>query len=297
MPVDVYVCTRCSYTLASEDWHFPVEPPCPGTCRNCGGARRNSFCTVCGLTEREDAEVHDELRQLIDPGEDLLTCAGLAADGGRRLIAVKLATAAIHADRDPVARLLRISLLQDLGELKVALSDCREWLRVEKTSGTAWTVYGEILLANLMKAEANKAFLKALELSPDDHLTRARVALHMLQANRFAQARHHAEQVMGADVEGEAREMALDVLTRYCRRLQEQGDVTAVRQLVDQLDHEIMGNAALLAIVAWLRWKEGHIEDARTALREARKLDASEPLVTALQKPLGIKRWSWWSWN
>lgn len=297
MPVDVYVCTRCNYTLASEDWHFPVEPPCPRTCRNCGGARHNLTCTVCGLMEREDAAVHDELRQLIDPGEDLLTCAGLAAEGGRRLIAVKLATAAIHKTGDPVARLLRISLLQDLGELQVALSDCREWLRVEEDNGTAWTVYGEILLANLMKTEANKAFMRALELSPDDHLTRARVALHLLQANRFAQARRHAELVMAADEPGEARAMALDVLIRYCRRLQEQGDVAAVRDLVDQLDLEIVGNATLLAIVGWLRWKEGQIEEARTALNEARKLNADEPLVSELQTTLGVKRWRWWNWK
>ena len=195
-----------------------------------------------------------------------------------------------------MARLLRISLLQDLGELQVALSDCKEWLRVQKDSGTAWTVYGEILLANLMKNEANKAFMKALELSPDDHLTRARVALHLLQANRFAQARHHAEQVMAADEPGEARAMALDVLIRYCRRLQEQGDVAAVRQLVDQLDLEIVGNATLLAIVGWLRWKEGHVEEARTALNEARKLNASDPLVHELQDTLGVKRRRWWKW-
>jgi tetratricopeptide (TPR) repeat protein len=297
MPVDVYVCNRCHYTLASEDWHMPAEPPVRGSCRNCGGRRRNTFCTECGLTEREDAEVHDELRQLIDPTEDLLTCAGLAADGGRKLIALKLATAAIHETGEAMPRLLRISLLQDLGELQVALSDCREWVRTHPADGTAWTVTGEIQLANLLPAEAQKSFLKALELSPDDHLTRARVAVHMLHTNRFARARSHAERVMDQVEDGQAREMALDVLVRYTRRLQDQGDVAAVRQLIDQLEAEVTSSATLLATVSWLRWKEGNVEDARTALREARKLDPTEPQLEALQKALGINRWGWLPWN
>ncbi len=295
-PVDVFICERCSYTLASEDWHLPREPPRRGSCRNCGATRRGSFCTGCGLTEREDAEVHDELRQLIDPDQDLLSCAVLAAEGGRKLIALKLATAAVHEGGGDLARLFRLSLLEDLGELEVALTDCQSWTREEPQSGPGWTAMGEMLLANMRTGDALSAFLKALAYSPGDHLTRARVAQHLFHAERFGQAREQAERVLGAECSEEARGMALDVLVLYTRRLMVQGDVAAVRELVDSLAEEVNSNATLMAVAAWMRWKEGNIEDARTALREAYKLDPTSALVLELQKPLGVKK-RWWIWG
>ena len=296
-PVDVYICDRCSYALASEDWHLPREPPRQGACRNCGGSRRNGYCSGCGLSEAEDAEVHDELRQLIDPEQDLLSCAVLASAGGRKLIAVKLATAAVHAGGGDLARLLRLSLLEDMGELAVALTDCQAWTREEPQSGPGWTATGEMLLANLRPGDALSAFLKALAYSPDDHLTRARVAQHLFHAERFGQAREQAERVARAEgCPEEARRMAVDVLVRYTRRLMVQGDTGAVRELVDQLADEVDRNATLMAVAAWMRWKEGYLEDARAALQEAQRLDPGNEVVLELSKALGVKK-RWWSWN
>ena len=293
--VDVFICDRCGYTKASEDWQLPLEPPRRGTCRNCGGSRRSSVCSVCGLTTTEDAEVHDDLRMLIDPEQDLLTCAGLAAEAGRKLIALKLATAAIHENGSTVARLLRVSLLHDLGEIEVARSDCRWWTQEEPDNGAAWAAYGETLLANLDHAEALKAFLRTLELSPEDHLTRARLALRLLQAERFAQAREHAECVLASERTGEARDIALEVLLRYARRLLEQGDAVAVREVIEPL--EVTASARLVAIQAWLHWKAGRLDDAHAALGAARTLDPEEALIDQVQKAVGKKRRSWLPWS
>ncbi len=293
--VDVFICDRCGYTKASEDWHLPLEPPRRGTCRNCGGSRRSSVCSVCGLTTTEDAEVHDELRMLIDPEQDLLTCAGLAAEAGRKLIALKLATAAVHENGSKVARLLRVSLLQELGEIEVARSDCRWWTQEEPDNGTAWAVYGEVLLANLEHAEAMKAFLRSLALSPEDHLTRARLAERLLQAERFAQARENAECVLEKEREGEAREIALGVLIRYAQRLMQQGDAVAVQEVIDPLDLE--SNASLMAIESWLHWKAERVDEAHASLRKARNLDPEDELVEEVQKALGKKRRRWLPWG
>ncbi|MCP4806826.1 MAG: hypothetical protein GY913_02285 [Proteobacteria bacterium] len=298
-PVDIYACGRCQHAVAEEDWTVPLHPPEAGCCRNCGGHRRSNTCTQCGLTAVEDAEVHQELRALIDPNLDLLSAALSAEEGGRKLLALKLATAACldGSNRSP-ARLLRLSILQDLGELGAALSDCKHWIRGEGArSSVAWAVYGEMLLNNLRQGEATEAFRVALELDPEDQMTRASLSKHLYAMGRFAQARQGAESVLAAKPGGRAERLAVGVMARYAEHLMRQGDVVAVRNVLDALGEEMLDlNARLLALDAWLHWSEGHAEAAREALQQANRLDADDRLVNELKDVVGLKR-SWWSWN
>jgi len=298
-PVDLYICSRCQYVLAEEDWHLPLDPPEPGSCRNCGGIRRKGACGRCGLTAMEDAEVHEELRALIG-AEDYLVAASDAADTGRTLLALKLATAACHESADvEVGRLFRLSLLQDLGELGAALSDCKQWIRgAGAKSAVAWAVYGEMLLNNLRQGEATEAFRTALRLDPDDHMTRARLARHLYAMGRYAQAREGAQSVLGALQDGEPVVLAREVLADYALHLMKQGDVVAVRDVLDSVgETHVDASARFIAMEAWLAWDKGREQEARDRLRDAYKLDPDDELVGELKVPLGIKRWSWWTWN
>lgn len=299
-PVDLYVCDRCQYVLAEEDWHLPLDPPEQGCCRNCGGIRRKGACARCGLTSMEDAQVHQELRALIDARADTLVAASIAADQGRKLLALKLATAACHErEGEDVGRLFRLSLLQDLGELSAALSDCKQWIRGSGAeSAVAWAVYGEMLLNNLRQGEATEAFRTALRLDPEDHLTRARLSRHLYAMGRYAQAREGAQSVLQHGPDGEPAHIARDVLSEYALHLMRQGDLVAVRDVVAAVGEDHAARSArLLALQAWLLWEDGQLDPAKQRLREAHDVDAEEPLVDELKGPLGVKRWSWWTWN
>ena len=124
-------CETCGAVLGREDWHLPLEPTGPLICRNCGHKRSaGGVCGGCGLSEAEDRQVHQELAEMVAPGMGLLQACNQAADSGRRLLALKLATAAIQdSRRRDLARLMRISLLQDLGLLQAALGECGIWVR------------------------------------------------------------------------------------------------------------------------------------------------------------------------
>ena len=297
--VDRWVCERCGHLAVIEDWDLPLSTPGPSHCWNCGGSVRGAACMSCGLTPGEARAVHRELRDLIDPELSMLEAAAVASEAGRQCLALKLATGAmVNADHRDAARLLRLSLLQDMGELEAALGDCRVWTQGEGARlSTAWAVMGEFLLANTRAGEAMDAFKKALSLDPHDHSTRARLARLLYGQGRYGQAREFAESA-ARQGEGEARALALGVLVRYAVHLYRQGDSAAVRELQGSLGDDVVGEeATLLGLRAWLEADRGELEPARATLRAAYELDNENPMVLELKEPLGVRRWTWWSWS
>ncbi|MED5373950.1 MAG: tetratricopeptide repeat protein [Myxococcota bacterium] len=293
-------CETCGAVLGREDWHLPLEPTGPLICRNCGHKRSaGGVCGGCGLSEAEDRQVHQELAEMVAPGMGLLQACNQAADSGRRLLALKLATAAIQdSRRRDLARLMRISLLQDLGLLQAALGECGIWVREGGDHNPmAWALYGELLLAGDRRGEGLEALEQALELAPEDLLTRARYAHHLYDTQRFARARAQAIYVLAMEDDGEAPRLALQVVSRYARRLTDNGDTTAVQELLTDLGSWVETDGDLLAVLAWLRWQEGDRRAAQAALRAAHKIDPDNPFVELLRGPLGIKRWSWFGWG
>jgi tetratricopeptide (TPR) repeat protein len=298
-PVDRWVCERCGHLAAVEDWDLPLSPPTSTGCWNCGGSVRGAACLACGLTPEEARLVHRELRDLIDPELSMLEAAALASEAGRQCLALKLATGAMaHTDHREAARLLRLSLLQELGEFTAALADCRHWTQNEGARvSTAWAVMGEFLLASTRTGEAMDAFKKALSLDPDDHATRARLARLLYSQGRYGQARQFAQSVLGED-KGEAGALALGVLVRYAVHLYRQGDTAAVRELLGSLGDEVVDeDSSLLSLRAWLQADRGELDASRATLRAAYELDTENPLVLELKEPLGVRRWTWWSWS
>jgi len=105
--------------------------PYQGRCINCGGDQRETAegmrCTKCAKTAMQDKDLHDRLATL-HPDRDYLLASKALAEGGRNVLALKLATAEIQWGRDPIQGMIqRIHTLEALGENDRALDEAYEW--------------------------------------------------------------------------------------------------------------------------------------------------------------------------
>lgn len=298
-PVDVYACDHCGAVFAEEDWHVPLQFPRAGCCWNCGGLRQGGRCVDCGLSEHEDRQVHDELRQLIHPEADLLTAGRLAAEGGRQLLALKLATAATHEGARPDdARELRIRLLMALGALEPAALDAKAWTHdAGAGSPVAWTLAGETLMAVGRGSEAVDRFQRALEIAPHLHATRARMAQCLLGMQRFAMAREEAVRVIAGAPDTPSAAHCRELLGVYVRRLIDQRDAAAVHDVLQELGDQVDRSALLLCAKAWLAYHAGDPDEVRRALKLARKLAPELPQIKEFEDALLPRKKTWWSWS
>ncbi len=118
--------------VAVAAWRAPLRPLEPEACANCGAGRHYGsgpidphrdppiICPSCGLTEREDRDLHRRYA-LKHGSSDLCVAAEAAAARGRKVLAVKLATAAFHYGDEPQrARQLRGRLLREIGLAQLA---------------------------------------------------------------------------------------------------------------------------------------------------------------------------------
>ena len=294
-PVDRLLCDRCGYVVAVEDWHIPATAMREGRCRNCGGIFHRDACLDCGLSSAEDREVHEELRALVHPTAHQLACARLAMAMGRRLIALKLATAAAHDGATPeVARTLRVNLLQQIGEENAALADARQWTADHPGSASAWATFASQLVLRGRVGEAVAAFRKALDIDPDANRVRAKLAQLYLDLERFGQAQAAARRVLSQPGDREATLAALEVMARYVELLIRQEDTGAVDEVIEALGPRSRRHPVFLCASAWLALHKGNTSAARRELKQARKLAAEHPLVEEVEGMIkGRRRW-WW---
>ena len=185
VPVDVLQCQSCGVAVAEEDWMPPLQALLPGRCVNCGERRDFDNCVGCGLTHHEDVQVHDELRFMIDPKMSHLDAARQASRIGRRLLALKLSTAAAASNergQGEVARALRIWLIAAIGEPEAALEDSKAWVeQVQDPSAMAWASHGQQLENGGFTGAAADAYEKALKKNGNQHAIRARRAAILLR--------------------------------------------------------------------------------------------------------------------
>lgn len=296
-PVDRFACERCGYCVAEEDWHVPAAPMRAGLCRNCCGALEDETCTECGLSVTEDVEVHEELRSLIHPTADRLSCARLASAMGRRLIGLKLATCAAHdGPQEQTARALRIALLRQIGEEGAALSDARQWTVDAADVSLAWATYADELVLSGRKGEAVQALQRAVDAEPEAGRVRASLAALLMDLDHYGPAQAEARAVLEQKGDREATLAALDVLARYVEKLIANNDAAAVRDAVSGLGDRSRRHAAFLCAHAWLALQDGERSRARRELKLARKLQADHPLILQLEARVKETRKGWWSW-
>lgn len=302
VPIDTLQCQSCGVAIAEEDWVCPVLPLVAGRCINCGERRELDRCPNCGLTRDEDLQVHDELRQMISPQHSLFDTARIANRAGRRLIALKLATAAVAINengRGEPARALRVWLLAAIGEAEAALEDAKAWVESSgDPSAMAWASYGQQLQASAFPGAAADAYFKALRKDSSQHILRARRAQILMQLHREGQAIDESVRVFEAHgVDDASIQIVLKVAEELCDLFESQLRDDEIERMLDKAGPYTERSAKLLAHRARLSAAAGDTSGAKRDLKAARRLDPEleiyERVERALKKP---SRASWWRW-
>lgn len=302
VPVDVLQCQECSTTIAEEDWMAPVIPVIPGRCMNCGDRRERGVCQNCGLSQREDLEVHDELRQVVSPNATLLAAAREASRQGRRLIALKLATAAAMTNEDgqgETARALRIWLLAAIGETVAALEDAKAWVEHSKdATALAWACLGQQYQHSGFPGSAAEAYGRSLQKDGRQHNIRARRANIMMGMRREGQACDEAAMVLGAEgPDDQAIQLALEVLDQLADRYEQQLRDDEVERMLTLAGPHADRSAKLVAQRARLAALNGDVNAAKRDLKLAKKLDPNlNELYDRIERVIKPQKTSWWRW-
>ncbi len=299
VPVDVYQCQTCGHPEIEEDWYAPLHAMVAGNCVNCGDRREMDVCRNCGLSREEDTEVHDELRQMVAPTHNLLNAARQASRIGRRLIALKLATAAAYSNEEEQgdrARALRIWLLSAIGEPKCALDDAKAWVEQEPDpSALAWASLGQQQKHSGLVGAAAESFHRALKKDPRQHMIRAERSRLLMEMAREGQAAEDACLVLESDNE-KAVELALTVAEQLCDKFEAGLRDDEVARILERAGTNTERSANLLAHRARLSALEGDAVSAKRDLKRARVIDATLPIYDRVDRLLKPQRGSWWKW-
>lgn len=300
VPVDVLQCQRCGHPEVEEDWVVPLMPMVAGRCMNCGGRRSGDVCTNCGLARAEDEQVHDELRQLIAPTHNLLNAARAASRQGRRLIALKLATAAAAKNvenQGDVARALRVWLLSAIGEAGSALEDAKAWVEQSPNpSALAWASLGQQQQHAGFPGSAADAYLKALQEDPTQHRLRAARAQILMQMSREGQAAEEACQVFEAKADDHSIAIALQVAEKLCYKMETAFRDDEISRLLQRCGAYAERSAHLLAHRARLAALNGDESGARKDLKKARRINPDLEIYERIELQVKPQRNSWWRW-
>lgn len=291
-------CQRCGTNLAEEDWVAPLAPYLEENCVNCGDRRNFDVCVSCGLSKDDDRQVHDELRALVAPTHDLLNAARAASKMGRRLIALKLATAALSygepGERE-AARALRIWLLSAVGEGEAASEDARYWVeRTENPSAVAYASYGQMLQANNNAGQAAEVYRQALERDASLVTIRARRAVLLIQMSREGQASEEAIRVFESKPDEQAAKLALEVAETLCGKWEASMRDAEIRRMVEKAGTYAELSAKMLAHRARLAALDGDASSAKRDLKAARRLNPDLDIYSRIEAEIQPAKQSWW---
>ncbi len=299
--VDVLLCAQCGTPQLEEDWTVPARPLRAGRCMNCGEGRLDDVCAGCGLSRQEDLQVHMELRDLIAPDETLLKAARVASKHGRRVLALKLATAATILDEDKrrdTAWALRVWLLSAIGEPKAALEDARMW--VENTPdppAVAWASFGQQLEHQGYKGAAADAYSKALELDGNQLALRARRARLLITMQREGTALREIARVLRSEEADQATlDIGIEVAEHLAYTFEKKGMESEIEYLIEHSAAVLPRSAVLLAYKARMAANEGNPDEARRYLKAARSLEPDLAIYERVQGMIRPSRSTWWKW-
>lgn len=300
IPVDVRQCTACGLVLEEEDWVPPFRVLYPERCINCGDRRVDEICIACGLSREEDHQVHDTLRDHVAPDENMLAAARNASRQGRRLLALKLATAAAARDaggQGEVAHALRIWLLSAIGEAPRALDDAKAWVdRDEDPSHLAWASYGQQLQHQGYPGAAADAYGKALVKEPARHGIRATRAKLLLELHREGQALNEIATIFHNTDEPKAIAQAINTAESLLGFYDKTSRDDEIDILLGYVGRHTNQSALLLGHRARLAAAGGNVAEAKRDLKAARQLEPDLPIYDRVLRLLKSARTSWWRW-
>ncbi|TNE86268.1 MAG: hypothetical protein EP330_21235 [Deltaproteobacteria bacterium] len=291
-------CQRCGTAAMEEDWVAPVAPYLPENCINCGDRREFDVCVNCGLSKEDDRQVHDELRALVAPTHDLLNASRAANKMGRRLIALKLATAAVafgNKEEIDVARALRIWLLSAIGEAEAAMEDARYWVeRSEDPPAVAFASYGQMLQHNNLSGQAADIYKQAIDRDPRLVTIRARRAALLIQMSREGQASEEAINVFESEPDEQAAKIALSVAETLCDKWEASLRDNEIRRMIEKAGSYIELSAKMLAHRARLAALDGDTSSAKRDLKAARRLAPELDIYSRVESEIRPAKQSWW---
>jgi tetratricopeptide (TPR) repeat protein len=301
VPVDVLLCQSCGTPQVEEAWTAPLRPLRAGGCMNCGERRIDDVCGGCGLSRAEDRQVHQELRDLIDPSLSAFGAARQVSSVGRRVLALKLASAAAHVlvgEEGDRARALRIWLLAAIGEPKPALEDAKYWVEsAPNPPSVAFASLAQQLEHQGHKSAAADAYTRAIELDPEQLALRARRARLLIDVGREGTSlREIGEILRHPSPDAASVTAALEVGEQLCGIFERKGQESEIQLLLGHAARYLDRSALLMAYKARELAMAGEPDEARRWLKSARTLVPEHELYSRVQTILRPARSTWWKW-
>ncbi|MBN2799523.1 MAG: tetratricopeptide repeat protein [Deltaproteobacteria bacterium] len=299
-PIDVLRCGACGHAMLVEDWTAPVRPIGPESCTNCGDLYQDGKCRNCGLSREENVDVHNELRDMVDPTLTHLQAARVAHRAGRLLMALKLSTSAMVLNEDnqrSVARAHRIWLLREAQEGAAALAEAQTWVeRSSSPSVLAWITVGQQLHASGRGGEAMEAYTYAIDRNPDQQVLRARRAELMFEMGRVGQAHTEVCEMLEAPSDDQTMALVVQVAEQLAAFYTAQERKSELLLLLQSAGSFRDRSAVLLAHQALHSARDGEAADARRYLKRARRLTPELPLYAQVDAAIKAIKSSWWRW-
>lgn len=302
VPADVLQCLDCSAVADTEDWIAPVAPLLPGRCVNCGARFEIESCVNCDLTRKEVVQVHHDLRDLVDAKLGFHDAAKEAARVGRKVLALKLATAGAASNdggRGAQCRAMRIWLLQGLGRTQDALLDARAW--VEHTPdppGLAWAIYGQQMLQTDNKGGAADAFGHALKKDEKQHTLRAKRARLLLDLRREGQATDEAIKLIELKADDANLGIGLGVLEDLAELHEQKHRQDELGRVLEAAKDHLEKSARLMGQKARVAGDAADYGEARKWLKKAKALNPDLDVYKRVKVAEdGEKKEGWWRWS
>ncbi len=269
----------------------PLAPLRQGGCANCGGNRKLTItviapgealdsspkCQDCEVSLREDYRFHLNLARRFQC-EDFLEAAEKAIACNRKVVALKLVTAAWHWGSVPaLARSLRLDRLRDLGEQDLSEQEARNWF--DEPNAPAWvaSLLVDLLLRRGAQEEAYSVLDEGIRRDAGDRMLRLeRAELHDERGQR-TEATEDAISVLGRN-DRITRE-AIRILQRITESwLQEDQPDTALQvfQLAAPASHR---DAQMCFLRGRIEMLYGHSSEVRRWMIHALTLDPEHDLA------------------
>ncbi|MFK4766554.1 FecR domain-containing protein [Rhizobium sp. ZW T2_16] len=168
------------------------------------------------------------------------------------------------------------------GDNSGAMEDLEAAARVTPGSSSTWNVIGNVQSSRDANREAEAAFLKAIELDPQDPIPHANLAIFYLDTGRIEKAKAEIDKAMAVDP---AFDLALVARGRYYLQTGE------VDKAVEDLLAGTVANPAYSQgqlMLAAAHYEKGDRLAANQALDNADRLDDNDPVIAAVRTAMAI---------
>jgi Flp pilus assembly protein TadD len=162
-------------------------------------------------------------------------------------------------------------------DLEGALADATRASELMPGSTSVWNLLGLVLSAREADREAEAAFLKGVELDPQDPLARANLALLYLDQGRVAEAKAEIDTAMAEDP---SFDIGLVARGRYYIETNEM-DKAVQDLLAASTANPTYAQVLLLLAAAY--YEKGDKEPAEQALENANRLDPNDPVTASAE--------------